>query len=106
VLPQTPAFIKALGMERANHPDTIVAYAMNDQPMPMLNGFPIVCGAGWYATIGVKALNDVNVLAEPFKASGWTRRIAFPPKTRTHRETPDKLATDTVADQRDDDALR
>ena len=96
VLPQTPAFIKALGMERANHPDTLVAYAMNDQPMPMLNGFPIrLVVPGWYATYWVKALNDINVLAEPFKGF-WMDKAYRVSKDPHARETPEKLATDTV----------
>ena len=96
VLPQTPAFIKALGMERANHPDTIVAYAMNDQPMPMLNGFPIrLVVPGWYATYWVKALNDITVLAEPFKGFWMDKAYRVPAKDPHARETPDKLATDT-----------
>jgi sulfite dehydrogenase len=96
VLPQTPAFIKALGMARANHADTVVAYAMNDQPMPLLNGFPIrLVVPGWYATYWVKALNDINVLAEPFKGY-WMDKAYRVSKDPHARETPDKLATDTV----------
>ena len=96
VIPQTPAFIKALGMARANHPDTIVAYAMNDQPLPILNGFPIrLVVPGWYATYWMKALNDINVLAEPFKGF-WMDKAYRVSKDPHARETPDKLAADTV----------
>jgi len=68
VLPATPAFVKLLKLDKANDRDVIVAYAMNDQPMPMLNGFPLrLVVPGWYGTYWVKALNDINVLNEPFK---------------------------------------
>jgi sulfite dehydrogenase len=96
VLPLTPAFIKALKIEKAREREVIVAYAMNDQPLPMLNGFPIrLVVPGWYATYWVKALNDINVLNEPFKGFWMDKayRIANNPHAK---ESPDKLATDTV----------
>jgi DMSO/TMAO reductase YedYZ molybdopterin-dependent catalytic subunit len=96
VLPQTPAFIKSLKLDKARDKDVIVAYAMNDQPMPMLNGFPIrLIVPGWYATYWVKALNEINILNEPFKGFWMDKayRIADNPHAN---ETPDKLAADTV----------
>jgi len=96
VLPQTPAFIKSLKLEKARDKDVIVAYAMNDQPMPMLNGFPIrLIVPGWYATYWVKSLNEINVLNEPFKGFWMDKayRIANNPHAS---EQPDKLAADTV----------
>ena len=83
-------------MARANNPDSFFAYAMIDQPMPLLYGFPIrLVVPGWYATYWVKALNDINVLAEPFKGY-WMDKAYRVSKDPHARETPDKLATDTV----------
>jgi DMSO/TMAO reductase YedYZ molybdopterin-dependent catalytic subunit len=96
VLPVTPAFIKSLKLEKAKDRDVIVAYAMNDQPLPMLNGFPIrLVVPGWYATYWVKALNDINVLNEPFQGFWMAKayRIADNPHAT---ETPDQLAAVTV----------
>ena len=96
VLPQTPAFVKSLKLEKARDKDVIVAYAMNDQPLPMLNGFPIrLIVPGWYATYWVKALNDINVVNEPF--TGFWMAKAYRVANNPHAtEAPDKLATDTV----------
>jgi sulfite dehydrogenase len=64
--------------------------------MPMLNGFPIrLVVPGWYATYWVKALNDITVLAEPFKGFWMDKAYRVPAKDPHARETPDKLATDT-----------
>jgi DMSO/TMAO reductase YedYZ molybdopterin-dependent catalytic subunit len=65
VLPQTPDFMKSLDVDVANHDDTIVAYEMNGEPLPLLNGFPArLVVPGWYATYWVKMLDDIEVLAQ------------------------------------------
>ncbi len=63
VMPQTPDFIKALDMDVALSEDVLLAYEMNSQPLPLLNGYPLrLVVPGWYATYWVKMLNDVEVL--------------------------------------------
>lgn len=37
---KTPDFIKSIPVWKAVDPNTIVAYEMNGQPLPHLNGFP------------------------------------------------------------------
>lgn len=63
VLPATPAFIKALDVDRARDGEVIVAFGMNGQPLPLLNGFPLrLVVPGWYSTYWVKMLNDIEVI--------------------------------------------
>jgi DMSO/TMAO reductase YedYZ molybdopterin-dependent catalytic subunit len=63
VLPTTPPFKKSLDVDVAQSSDVIVAYLMNGQPMPLLNGFPVrLIVPGWYATYWVKMLSEINVL--------------------------------------------
>ncbi|MBN3819318.1 molybdopterin-dependent oxidoreductase [Paraburkholderia sp. Se-20369] len=63
VLPATPDFIKALDVDRARDGEVIVAFAMNGQPLPLLNGFPLrLVVPGWYSTYWVKMLNDIEVI--------------------------------------------
>ena len=63
VLPQTPAFKKSLDVDVARGDDVIVAFLMNGEPMPLLNGFPVrLVVAGWYATYWVKMLSQITVL--------------------------------------------
>ncbi len=62
-LPEVPDFIKALDLDLARHPDTIVAYRMNGEALPVLNGFPIrLVVPGYYATYWVKMLADIEVI--------------------------------------------
>ena len=59
----TPDFLKSLSLNDASADHVLVAYAMNGEPLPFLNGFPLrLVVPGWYATYWVKALNDIEVL--------------------------------------------
>jgi sulfite dehydrogenase (cytochrome) subunit A len=63
VLPATPDFIKALDMDVAMGEDVLLAYSMNGDALPLLNGFPVrLIVPGWYATYWVKMLNDIEVI--------------------------------------------
>lgn len=64
VLPATPRFQKALdiGMVTSN-PDILIAYEMNGEPLPLLNGFPIrLVVPGWFATYWVKMLAEIEII--------------------------------------------
>ena len=59
----TPDFLKSLPLDAATADQVLVAYAMNGQPFPMLNGFPLrLVVPGWYASYWVKMVNDIEVL--------------------------------------------
>jgi hypothetical protein len=66
VLPQTPDFMKSLDLKIATGDDILVAYEMNGQPLPLLNGFPTrLVVPGWFATYWVKMLDDIEILPQP-----------------------------------------
>src|SRR5262245_40035553 len=67
--PTVPDFVKSLDVARiAEDPDVIVAYRMNGQPLPMLNGFPArLVVPGWYATYWVKNLSEIEVIDHVFE---------------------------------------
>jgi DMSO/TMAO reductase YedYZ molybdopterin-dependent catalytic subunit len=67
-LPQTPDFIKAIDVDQALAPDLMLAWEMNGQPLPWLNGFPLrLVIPGHYGTYWVKHLNEITVVDEEFK---------------------------------------
>ena len=44
----------------------MIAFAMNGEQLPLLNGFPLrLIVPGWYSTYWVKMLNDIEVLNAP-----------------------------------------
>ena len=67
--PTVPDFVKSLDLTRITEdPDVIVAYQMNGQPLPMLNGYPArLVVPGWYATYWVKNLSEIEVIDHVFE---------------------------------------
>jgi DMSO/TMAO reductase YedYZ molybdopterin-dependent catalytic subunit len=66
VLPEAPKFMKSLAIDHARDGEVMIAYAMNGEPLPLLNGFPLrLVVPGWYSTYWVKMLNDIEVLDRP-----------------------------------------
>ena len=58
-----PQFRKSLPTEKARDADVIVAFAMNGQNLPLLNGYPLrLIVPGWFSTYWVKMLTDIEVL--------------------------------------------
>ncbi len=66
VVPDGPDFLKSLDVDHARDGEVMIAYAMNGEQLPLLNGFPLrLVVPGWYATYWVKMLNDIEVLDHP-----------------------------------------
>lgn len=67
--PSVPDFVKSLDVTRVmEDPEVLVAYEMNGQALPMLNGFPArLVVPGWYATYWVKNLSEITVIDHIFE---------------------------------------
>jgi DMSO/TMAO reductase YedYZ molybdopterin-dependent catalytic subunit len=95
-LPSVADFVKALSIDHALDGEVMIAYAMNDQPLPMLNGFPLrLVVPGWYGTYWVKALSEVTVLPHVF-SNFWTDTAYRIPSGPNGTESPEHPAKDTV----------
>jgi sulfite dehydrogenase len=95
-LPSVPDFVKALAVDHCDQPEVLVAYAMNDAPLPLLNGFPVrLVVPGWYATYWVKSLSTITVLPHAFDGY-WMAKAYKIPVAPNGVETPDHLAEQTV----------
>lgn len=83
-LPVTPPFERALDIADATQPDVLIAWAMNGQPLPVLNGFPIrLVVPGYYSSYWMKHLSEITVSsAAPF--TGFFANEAY-----TVPDTPD-----------------
>lgn len=58
-----PQFIKSLPLDIALRDDVLVAWGMNDEPLPLLNGYPLrIVVPGWFSTYWVKMLSTIEVL--------------------------------------------
>ncbi len=59
----SPDFEKSLPIDHALTDDVLVAWGMNGQPLPLLNGFPLrLVVPGWYSTYWIKMLDSITVL--------------------------------------------
>jgi DMSO/TMAO reductase YedYZ molybdopterin-dependent catalytic subunit len=59
---------RSLTPEQAQHPDTLLAYAMNGDALPPEHGFPVrLLVAGWYGMASVKWVTRITAMQEPFR---------------------------------------
>ena len=76
-----PDFRKSLGIDLARDGDAMIAWAMNGDALPLLNGFPLrLVVPGWYSTYWVKMLDRIEVLAAP-DDSFWMAKSYLIPDT-------------------------
>jgi DMSO/TMAO reductase YedYZ molybdopterin-dependent catalytic subunit len=76
IVDKTPDFIKALDIDHARDGEVMLAYAMNDAPLPLLNGFPLrLVVPGYYGTYWVKHLNEITVIEGAF--DGFWMKSAY-----------------------------
>ena len=63
-------FRRVLPVERAMHPDTLLAYALNGEPLPRDHGYPVrALVPGWVGSSSIKWLGRIVVSTE----RQWTR---------------------------------
>ena len=66
VSPETPDFAKALNLDHARDGEVMLAWAMNGEDLPFLNGYPLrLVVPGYFGTYWVKHLNEITVLDKP-----------------------------------------
>jgi DMSO/TMAO reductase YedYZ molybdopterin-dependent catalytic subunit len=76
VMDKTPDFIKALDIDHARDGEVILAYGMNGEDLPVLNGFPLrLVVPGYYGTYWVKHLNEITVIDNVF--DGFWMKTAY-----------------------------
>ena len=85
---RAPDFVRSLPIEKALDRDTLLAYEMNGEPLPIPHGFPLrAVVPGWEGAYSVKWLTHIQVSGEdhdgPFVQSGYRypRRPVVPGST-------------------------
>jgi sulfite dehydrogenase (cytochrome) subunit A len=76
IVDKTPDFVKALDIDQARNSEVMLAYAMNGQDLPFLNGFPLrLVVPGYYGTYWVKHLSEITVIDGVF--DGYWMKTAY-----------------------------
>src|SRR5579863_7205345 len=89
-------FLKSLDLSNKVLCDCIVAYLMNGEPLPMLNGFPVrLVVPGYFATYWTKCLTWVRVLSTSDE-NFWMKTGYRIPDTPRGTTTPEEMKTGNV----------
>jgi DMSO/TMAO reductase YedYZ molybdopterin-dependent catalytic subunit len=71
-------FARSLPLDKAMHPDTLLALEMNDAPLPPDHGAPVrLVVPEWYGMASVKWLARIVALTEPFTGYYQARRYIY-----------------------------
>jgi DMSO/TMAO reductase YedYZ molybdopterin-dependent catalytic subunit len=96
VVPDAPDFMKSLDLDHARDGEVMIAFAMNGQQLPLLNGFPLrLVVPGWYSTYWVKMLSDIEVLDKP-DDNFWMKTAYTIPDTPHANVTPGQTGVKMV----------
>ncbi|MBI3191638.1 MAG: molybdopterin-dependent oxidoreductase, partial [Pedosphaera parvula] len=79
LLPQTPDFIKALDLDHVLEGEVLLAYGMNGEDLPWLNGFPVkLVVPGYYGTYWVKHVSEITVIDDVLGSFWMTPAYRIP----------------------------
>jgi DMSO/TMAO reductase YedYZ molybdopterin-dependent catalytic subunit len=95
-LDATPAFIKSIPAWKAMDENTLIAWAMNGEPLPHWNGAPArIVVPGWTATYWMKQVTQIRVLSQPFGGFWMAKAYRLP---RGKFATVDRFITQETAE--------
>jgi DMSO/TMAO reductase YedYZ molybdopterin-dependent catalytic subunit/predicted sulfurtransferase len=76
-------FERSLPVSDATHPEPLLAYAMNGEPLPLEHGYPVrLIVPGWYAVASVKWLTEIEAVGSPFTGFFQAKRYVY--ETQRH----------------------
>jgi DMSO/TMAO reductase YedYZ molybdopterin-dependent catalytic subunit len=89
-------FLKSLELADSAVDEATVAYLMNGEPLPMLNGFPVrLVVPGYFATYWMKCLTWIRVLTAPDE-NFWMKTGYRVPNAPRGNTTPEEVKTGSV----------
>lgn len=95
-LPGTPDYVKALDIDHALDGEVLLAWSMNGEDLPFLNGYPLrLVVPGYYGTYWVKHLHDIEVLDSVFTGF-WMQPAYRVPDNPSNSVEPGTAAKKTV----------
>ncbi|WP_316232149.1 molybdopterin-dependent oxidoreductase [Bradyrhizobium sp. SZCCHNR1051] len=96
VIDKTPDFVKALDLDHAMDGEVMLAYGMNGEDLPFLNGFPLrLIVPGYYGTYWVKHLNEITVIDNVFDGF-WMKSAYRIPDTPNNAVEPGTTPKATI----------
>ncbi|HUR58612.1 MAG TPA: molybdopterin-dependent oxidoreductase [Opitutaceae bacterium] len=95
-LPATPDYVKALDIDHALDGEVMLAWAMNGEDLPMLNGYPLrLVVPGYYGTYWIKHVTEIEVLDSAYTGF-WMASAYRVPDNPSHAIEPGTVPKKTV----------
>ncbi len=83
--PGAPWFEKSIAIDHARDGEVMLAWAMNGERLPLLNGYPLrLVVPGWYSTYWIKALDRIEVLDAPDTGYWMDKAYRIPTAARAN----------------------
>ena len=87
--------IRSVPLAKAMEPNTLLAWAMNNEPLPRVHGYPLrLVVPGWVGSASTKWLHTLTVLDAPFKGTYMSSSYVMP---RSPVEPGQKMPPETVS---------
>ncbi|WP_316571382.1 sulfite oxidase [Neobacillus sp. YIM B06451] len=81
------SYARSLPIEKALHPDTLIAYEYNGRPIPFKHGYPLrLIVPQWYAMASVKWIKQIRVIDSTFKGPFQTIDYVYYPNKETNQD--------------------
>lgn len=81
MVPTAAPVIRSIPMKKAMDDSTLVAWAMDGQPLPWVHGYPLrLVVPGWVGSASTKWLHTLTVLDAPFKGTYMDSSYRVPPR--------------------------
>ena len=109
MVPTAAPVIRSIPMKKAMDDSTLVAWAMNGQPLPWVHGYPLrLVVPGWVGSASTKWLHTLTVLDAPFKGTYMdsSYRVPRAPDRARHEDAAGRGVGRGLADQVDDHLAR
>ena len=95
MVPTAAPVIRSIPMSKAMNESTLLAWAMNGNPLPWVHGYPLrLVVPGWVGSASTKWLHTLTVLDAPFKGTYMDSSYRVP---RTPIEPGTKMPPDSVS---------
>ena len=97
VIASAAPVIRSIPMAKALEENTLIAFGMNDAPLPKIHGFPMrLIVPGWVGSASTKWVNTITVLDAPFKGTYMdsSYRIPRTPVKPGEKMPPDAIVTE------------
>ena len=100
-------YLRSLPLELAKHPDTLLAYEMNGEILPLEHGYPIrLIIPGWYGMAHVKWVNKITAITEPYYGTFQGEKYILKYKDGTEKPVEEMQVKSTITSPAENESLK